>query len=267
MRPPEVQTGYSHPSCYLRGTNDCSEQISREHYISRSVLEQLGEVIRISGTPWLRAGETLDTKIGSLTAKILCKRHNEALSPLDSEAGHFFACLIKVLVDLERKSYSTKLSYHLISGEALELWMLKVACGLYFAVGSKDGVRIAEKYTIDIDKVTRAFFERKWDDRAGLYFQGSTGSVVTVNQNVGISPLTMDHKSKFGGAVVSFLGFAMHFIFDTKDTSPHPWVGFVARPAELVLQGPRRHTLILTWPPFTPTMAVVLQIGPPPGTA
>ena len=53
LRPPGSPTGFSHPNCYLRETYDCSEQISREHYISRSVLEQLGSVLRVSGMPWL----------------------------------------------------------------------------------------------------------------------------------------------------------------------------------------------------------------------
>jgi hypothetical protein len=90
LRPPGKVTGYSHAGCYLRNTRDCSEQISREHYISRSVLTQLGEVLRISGAPWLDPDQTLDTTVENLTAKILCKRHNEALSPLDGEAGLFF---------------------------------------------------------------------------------------------------------------------------------------------------------------------------------
>ena len=90
LRPPGIKTGLSHTGCYLRDVCDCSEQISREHYISRSVLDQLGEIIRVSGAPWLRPDETLSTTIENLTAKILCKRHNEALSPLDAEAGHFF---------------------------------------------------------------------------------------------------------------------------------------------------------------------------------
>jgi hypothetical protein len=104
----------------------------------------------------------------------LCKRHNEALAPLDSEAGLFFSILTKALIDLDRKTLSRKPIFHLVSGDALELWMLKVACGLYFAVGSKDDVKVAKKHTIDLQKVRRAFFECEWEARAGLYFRATS---------------------------------------------------------------------------------------------
>ena len=50
------QTRFSHPSCYLAGTNDCSERISREHYMSKSVLDQLGNTLRVTGMPLLKPG-------------------------------------------------------------------------------------------------------------------------------------------------------------------------------------------------------------------
>ena len=194
LNPPGPPTGYSHAGCYLRGTADCSEQISREHYISRSVLDQLGQFIRVSGAPWQKPGEQLETSIGNLTAKILCKRHNEALSPLDDEAASFFSTLAKALVDLDRKTLSRKPIFHLTSGDALELWVLKVACGLYFSVGAKDRVKLTDSHTIDLQLAQRAFFMREWEPRAGLYFHGTTGSRITVANSVAISPLTDDQK-------------------------------------------------------------------------
>ena len=257
LRPPGPPTGFSHPSCYLRDTCDCSKQISREHYISKSVIEQLCAALRVSGTPWLHPGETLEIAVGSLTAKILCKRHNEALAPLDSEAGLFFSILTKALTDLNRKTLSRKPIFHLVSGDALELWMLKVACGLYFAVGSKDRVKLAEKYTIDLQKVRRAFLERAWEARAGLYFRGATGSLITLAWNVAVSPLVMDHDLRFGGATVSLLGFTLELVFDATNTNAGAWAGMVRRPTELLLKRmQRRHSIILAWPPGTPEASV-----------
>ena len=57
--------------------------------------------------------------------------HNEALSPLDLEAGIFFGALANALTDLNRKTLSRKPVFHLASGEALELWMLKVAVSIW----------------------------------------------------------------------------------------------------------------------------------------
>ena len=79
LHPPGPVTGFAHRHCYLRDTLDCSDQISREHYMSGAVLEQLGSVLRVSGIPFA-AGQTFDTSAASLTAKILCTRHNAALA-------------------------------------------------------------------------------------------------------------------------------------------------------------------------------------------
>src|SRR5262249_13219652 len=106
LRPPGPQTNFSHASCYLRGTHDCSNKISREHYISKAVLEQLGRVVRISGASWQPSGKPFETAPNSLTAKILCRRHNATLSPLDTEAGRFFSELTDALSDLDRATLS-----------------------------------------------------------------------------------------------------------------------------------------------------------------
>ena len=260
LRPPGPPTGYSHARCYLRDTFDCSERLSREHYVSEAVLVQLGKTLRVSGMPWQQPGETLDAGIGSLTARILCERHNHALSPLDAEAGLFFSVLSRALVDLARKTLSRNPSFHLVSGDALELWMLKVACGLYYSVGAKNGVRLSTTHTIDMMKVRRAFFEREWDARGGLYFSGATGSVMTIANQASFSPLSMEHESRFGGAVASLLGFKVELLFDTKGTNPGAWMGLVRRPTELVLRkAKRRHSIILTWPPGTPEASVVMH--------
>ena len=72
LSPPGTPAGFAHPGCYLRDTCDCLEKISREHYMSKGMLEQLDTVLRVLGMPWLKTGQTLDTSVASLTAKILC---------------------------------------------------------------------------------------------------------------------------------------------------------------------------------------------------
>ena len=58
LRPPSPNTGYSHSRCYLRATMDCSEKISGEHPMSRSLLVQLGDAVQVSGAHWQSEGET-----------------------------------------------------------------------------------------------------------------------------------------------------------------------------------------------------------------
>jgi hypothetical protein len=76
--------------------------MSREHFISRSVLKLFGDThIAVNNFPWLPKGETRSLPINELVARqILCERHNAAMSPLDTAAGIFFAALKSVYEDL-----------------------------------------------------------------------------------------------------------------------------------------------------------------------
>lgn len=259
LRPPGRPTGYAHPSCYLRMTRDCSKQISREHYISRSVLEQIGQIVTVSGGHFLDEGRTLKTSVGNLTAKILCKRHNEALSPLDFEAGIFFGALVDALTDLKRKTLSRKPIFHLTSGEALELWMLKVACGHYFGIGTNDGVRLDQNYSIDLAKVEKAFFDREWEPRCGLYFKGGIGDRLKIANHVYVGALLDNQRKRMDGVRIGLLGLELDLLFDAENANPGPWTGLVKRPTELVWQKGRRwHSIILTWPIGNPERSVRL---------
>ncbi|WP_152977964.1 hypothetical protein [Bradyrhizobium pachyrhizi] len=135
--PSAPTTGYAHPGCYLRGTNDCSRKISGEHYFSANILEQIsklsgmgGGTLRMSGLPWQAPEATQDLPITKLRANILCERHNNALAPLDQEAGRFFSILAQIEANEGRASRRPLID--LVSGTAIEQWMLKVACGLYY---------------------------------------------------------------------------------------------------------------------------------------
>ena len=76
--------GLENNRCFLRGYGACSKKISGEHYISKSVLNIFPK-FTITGVPWLEKNEKREIGINSLTANILCKKHNENLSVLDDE--------------------------------------------------------------------------------------------------------------------------------------------------------------------------------------
>jgi hypothetical protein len=266
LQPPSPVTNFAHPKCYLRSTHDCSEDISREHYISANILEQLGSSISVIGFPFLAPNETNSFAIDNLTSKILCRRHNEALSPLDQEAEIFFRELSLSLSDLEKAPSRTH-NIHLASGSALELWMLKTACGMYFSrIAAKDNVRLAGTHRVDEAKITAAFFENKWDDRAGLYFNGHYGSAMTTMAGIVVRTLSEDIGSLFSGVRIALLGIEFDLLFDTTGASPGPWPGIVRRPSELIFEkNQREHAIILTWPQGTPEASIRFGTDPPSG--
>jgi hypothetical protein len=105
--------------------------MSREHFISESVLALIGEkYISVDGFHWLN-GVTKPLPIGKLTANILCEWHNAAMSPLDTAADKFFSVIKSIYEDLgNNKTLSRKKLWWLISGDELELWLLKTTYGL-----------------------------------------------------------------------------------------------------------------------------------------
>lgn len=164
VRPRPPKTGFSHKGCYLGHTNDCGGGITGEHYVSRVVLEQLSEpVVAIDGVHWLPPGEQRIVGINSLTANILCARHNSALSPLDDEAGQFIRTIKSIHASLHSKSLSRKRLVSIVSGEALELWVLKIACGLFYSkLASHERRQIVQDHCAEDSIIAEALFSKRW---------------------------------------------------------------------------------------------------------
>lgn len=116
--PPGPKTGFSHPKCYARALGDCCPTISGEHFASKGVLELFGDSCKVRAPFLGKDGKHL--KLTSLTANVLCKRHNEALSPLDDLAKKYFEFALG----------RTKHEFLIIPGTDLERWMIKLMCGL-----------------------------------------------------------------------------------------------------------------------------------------
>ncbi len=131
--PPGARTNYAHPGCYLSPVDDnCSEHLNREHYLSESILEILdfeggSRGVWVEGFPWLDAPKPLPPN--AIASKILCERHNEGLSPLDTCALRFFQCLMAMPEQL-RTPKGKRDQIYMFSGPDLERWTIKLLAGL-----------------------------------------------------------------------------------------------------------------------------------------
>lgn len=130
--------------------------------------------------------------LGRAVSKILCKTHNEALSPCDSEAAKLSSFLTSNILDEPLKSEVISLN-----GALLEKWALKTCINLGFigALDQNTFARIAPPESL----VREVFGDRTPPDGMGLY--SVTGTVSNENYKVGLSWNAIRNVNA-GGAVV-----------------------------------------------------------------
>jgi len=139
--PPSPSTGFSHTACYARSLEDCSATLTREHYSSKGVLNTIAgdnTVIRVSGLPFQGEESVLNLSPDALCGKILCERHNTALSAIDQTATRLAEALLELL-GLEAPSVPPRRQF---AGQDIEKWLLKKLVGS-IAVGN---LKIGEQF-------------------------------------------------------------------------------------------------------------------------
>lgn len=134
---PLPATGNSRNGCYAAGLNDCGRSISKEHYVSDAILTRLNESVGASpidglhviGMPWQPAGVLQSLPPDALGARILCDRHNSALSPLDTKALFLFNSITEFEGRISPAMTGPSYLLRLFNGYDLERWLLKALCG------------------------------------------------------------------------------------------------------------------------------------------
>jgi len=162
--PPKPVTGCAHPKCFARDLKDCGDSISREHYISRSLLGVFGgREIAVSGMPWIPDGQQRVVSSASLTSKMLCERHNHALSPLDTVASEFFRFFVATWSEEE-------LDLFLCRGYDLERWLLKMLCGLVVSGNATFSGKALPTWTPPLEWLEILFGSTDVESPAGLHY-------------------------------------------------------------------------------------------------
>jgi len=254
LHPPGDITGFANAGCYLSTTRNCSRKSSGEHYISQSVLSEIGETVSVGGFPW--SGPTPEAQkivgISSLTANILCDRHNSSLTILDANAGKFMRILKRINHDLGNSvpNIPHEMNY-LVSGEILECWTLKVLLGMFFSnnVVGPDGRPLIKTFPVDMCRAIRALYEASWDEKCGLYLATLTGEQINLDLSLGVQALCGLSKNRTYGAVIGIYGLSFniaidnldgHLVIETETANYHP--GFIT-----FERGARKHRIVLTW--------------------
>jgi hypothetical protein len=121
---------YRNPRCYASERWRCSTKLSGEHWLSKSVLSAFvrgDKGIAIIGHHWQQR-ELERVGIASLTAKVLCREHNTALSPLDDRIAGVFrhlASMDRILTAADPAAHAV----HCVNGHDFERWLLKAFLG------------------------------------------------------------------------------------------------------------------------------------------
>jgi hypothetical protein len=226
----------------LRDPGSCDGGLSAEHLVSRGVVQELtqGGDFSVSGLPWLDAGETRILSPEGITAKCLCRKHNSALSPLDSTAKHLFSTLSNCFDEDKRQIRSV------ISGHDIERWLLKtlrafgVSRNLGFGRQPFPGQLSTEASFIDMldDPLS-------WPDGAGLYCTMRPGDVATNDRRFRLQPLSND-QGEVAAIAVEMMG--LKFVLRFEPPENVPTADAMYRPTELVIRHANvNHYCLLSW--------------------
>ncbi len=259
--PPGAVTGHAHPRCFASVDNNCSNRISREHFISETLLRQieLNNTAKIAGLRWQPPQSFNILPLKGLASNILCERHNSALSPLDAAVGAFTLAIGAIDGELHPKSTSARFVRYEFCGEDIERWMLKCLIGMVVS-GNLGGVLKSECHDLLFDRVP-------WPTGWGLYWLHDKGGTAYHSQSFAIS--TDVHPQTGVIVLVRFTLRGMPFAL-CLGRPDHPTQFGVLRPKSLTFKtSERTRTVVLNWSRSRSGYPIILNRagsydGPPP---
>jgi hypothetical protein len=226
------------------------------------VLRLIGETnVAVNGFPWLSEGETKALPISSLVGNILCERHNSAMSPLDIAAGKFFGAIKSIYDDLgDNKTLSGKRQWWLLSGEEIELWLLKTTFGLYYSGNvAKDRKKLCDVQRIN-PILLKALQGSPVLPPSGMYIMRRQDTSF-VRNTLDVTSLSSDRNEEMVGLRFRFLGVSLLMLIDPATIYHDAFlVGLTNRPHYISFRNRRRtHTIALTWARNSVRNAVMLH--------
>jgi hypothetical protein len=200
--------------CWAAPIGNCAEGISREHYVSEAFFS--APAVAIHGLPWCK-DEPKVVGISAATAKILCRKHNSDLSPLDEAAGRFMAVIREHLrlseVRPKRPASPLKIERLTTDARLLERWLLKCMLNLLaggtYLIGPK-GIKPGEP---PLDLVRVAYGQDAFEGRSGMHVGAHRGLDLQMGEMLQFSPLLLDDQRVVAG-LFRVAGFQLYLSLD-----------------------------------------------------
>lgn len=251
--PPGAKTGVSIEGCYASPLGDCGRRISREHYVSESLLHLLNQnhSLTVQGLPWVE-NEPKVVSPKSLAAKILCDRHNSALAPLDAIAVSLFRAF-----DEQGAAGSDQRLLYLFSGYDIERWLLKALCGIScsksLTLDSPTDISIRD-YWLDI-----LFSSAQFPGEQGLYVCKSTGHRFEGPHGVGFRAIT--GRGQLSGLGFLICGYELVLSMSGFPSRSFDGRDFAYRPMEFYSTAKQfEKSVVMTWDGHADLGTVSLEI-------
>jgi hypothetical protein len=249
---------------------DCSDTQSREHYISKGLFGE-GSV-KLKGLPWCKT-EEVTIGLASAAAKILCKRHNERLSPLDDEAIKTFDSLREAfrLQEIQKKLPPRVwcVRHYRINGRILERWFLKTFVNLVMVQTEDMSWPNGTAQRMPTNDVVEACFGMvPIVSPRGLHAAAAVGQNVYSHDYVSFAPIVDRGINALAGGAFEFRGLRLLLSWTDRDLEPyinplgrsasafagwrdskllHPFEGM-----NFDVGGHRSQNIKISWPPFKP---------------
>ena len=199
--------------CWAESLGNCSDSLSREHTVTAGLFP--ADVVNVQGLSWCKI-EPKSVGLASVTRKILCGTHNNALSPVDSAAiaafDVFRECVRLTNARELVKETIWRVVHMPIDGSGLERWFLKTLINLTTGGIQKLGPKSLVPGEPSADLVEIALGLRQFAPNAGLYSSAEKGEGVTSEDRVSIIPFFDANSEYVLGGTFYFRGwrFMLH---------------------------------------------------------
>jgi hypothetical protein len=118
------ETNFMHERCYLASLGNCGPKMTKEHFISRNILERITtSTLKFENAEHFFGGKaTVEIGVDAFSSKVLCDNHNSALSDLDTAAGCAFSTIETLTANVVRAATTPApiKSFHIASGLDME---------------------------------------------------------------------------------------------------------------------------------------------------
>ena len=245
--------------CYAKALGNCKGKLTDEHYVSEHVLSQfeVGGELNVAGLPFAHLLGGRSVSASSLTARILCEKHNNDLSPVDTVWGKFLMEFFTAHNALLDGTLTTD-SVLSIDGTLLERWMLKFASGWISSGNARldGGQTVAHKTPPPIGLLRMLYALDPFPNKWGWYTLAPAPKTSDDRMHFGLTPTYENHSEtqvRLSGVKMDHYGF-VSFVRLITPMLPHPGIDlsqFQYRPEffEISRESTGRKAMIqLAWP-------------------